>query len=351
MEDPDVAVEELEVREFQGSPEDWDAFMATVPESTACHLAGWDRALSDVLGNEVVRLVAVDGDGRTAAALPLARVRSRIFGDYLVSMPFLNDGGPVGDPAGRRRLAEAARERARTAGVDLLEIRSRQPVSGEGLVRTDRKITVMLDLPAEAARLWEDGFRSKLRSQIRRPMKEGMETRFGADQVDAFYDILARNMRDLGTPVLPRAFFHAVVAEMPDTTWVGVVYHAGQPVAGGFGLVWNGEVEMTWASSVREFDTLAPNMLLYWSFMERAIEKGLGRFNFGRCTRGSGTHRFKRQWGGEDVDLPWAQWSKTGITSTPTPDGGAMSIAVNVWRRLPLGVTNRVGPLLARRIP
>ena len=346
-----VAAKELDVRVFAGTAEEWDGFLRGVPESTACHLAGWDRAIGDVLGNEVIRLEAVDDEGRRVAVLPLVRVRSRLFGDYLVSMPFLNDGGPVGDPEGCRRLAEAAVQHARAADVDLLELRSRQPVSGEGLTQTDRKITVILDLPAETKTLWEDRFRSKLRSQIRRPMKEGMETRFGADQVGPFYDIFARNMRDLGTPVLPRAFFEAIVGALPGHAWVGVVYHGELPVAGGFGTAWQGEVEMTWASSVREFDSLAPNMLLYWSFMERSIEHGMERFNFGRCTRGSGTHRFKKQWGGEDVDLPWAQWSKRGVAATPTPDGGAMSLAVRAWQRLPLVITNRLGPVLARRIP
>lgn len=347
---PRVA-EKLEVRDFAGAPHDWDAYVRTAPGSTVCHLAGWDRALAGVLGNEVTRLVAIDERGRIVAALPLVRVRSRLFGDYLVSMPFLNDGGPIGEPEGRRRLAEAAVERARATGVDLLEIRSRQPLPGAGLVETHRKVTVMLELPADARELWDDGFRSKLRSQIRRPMKEGMETRFGPEQLDAFYEIFATNMRDLGTPVLPHAFFGAIVEAMAAHAWVGVVYHGDIPVAAGFGLTWDDEIEMTWASSLRAFDRLAPNMLLYWSFMERAIEHGVRRFNFGRCTPDGGTHRFKRQWGGRDVDLPWAQWSARGVDSTPTPDGGAMAAAVAVWRRLPLGITNRLGPLLARRIP
>lgn len=341
---------DITVSPFRGSAADWDAFVRAAPGATACHLWGWGGPIGDVLGNEVIRLAATDEEGRIAAVLPMARVKSRLFGDYLVSMPFLNDGGPVGSEAGREALVEAAGRTAREAGVDLLEIRSRERLPGD-LSVTDRKITVILDLPAESETLWKDGLKSKVRSQVRRPMKEGMEVRFGPEHLDAFYGVFARNMRDLGTPVLPRAFFDAIVAALPETAVVGAVYHGDRPAAVGFGLAFGDELEITWASSDRELDRMAPNMLLYWGFMEHAIERGLGRFNFGRCTRGGGTHRFKTQWGGEDVDLPWGQWSAHGVAATPTPDGGAMGLAVRVWQRLPLGVTNRLGPMLSRRIP
>lgn len=340
-----------EVRQTAEDAARWDAFVASDPDATACHAAGWHGIMEDVLGHRVLRLVAHDADGEWAGVLPLVHVRSRIFGDYLVSMPFLNDGGPLGAGPARTALAEAAVGEARRLAVRLLELRARTPVGGAGLVTSDRRITVVLDLPDDPDVLFQKGFRSKLRSQIRRPMKEGMETRFGPDQVEPFYEVFARNMRDLGTPVLPRAFFEAIVARLPENAVAGCVYHGGRPVAAGFGTAWGDEFEMTWASSVRELDRLAPNMLLYWSFMERAITSGLRTFNFGRCTPGSGTHRFKSQWGSRDVALPWAQWSASGACATPTPDGRVTRLAVSAWRRLPLGVANRIGPILSRQIP
>lgn len=325
----------------------WDAFLEGREGATFSHLAGWDGPMAE-LGHRVLRTVAMDGSGNWLAVLPLVHVRSRIFGNYLVSMPFLNDGGPVGEAAGREALVEKAIERAAALRVDLLELRTREAVAG--LDTRTRKVTVLLDLPDSRDELWEDVFRSKLRSQIRRPMKEGMEARFGPDQLDAFYGVFARNMRDLGTPVLPRAFFEATVQGLGEGTLVGAVYHEGRPVATGFGLRYGEELEMTWASSLREYDRLAPNMLLYWSFMEACIERGVGRFNFGRCTPGGGTHRFKRQWGGTDVPLPWGQWSPRGVSATPNPEGG-FGLAVKVWQRLPLALTNRLGPRISRGIP
>lgn len=340
----------LEVIDGRADATAWDAFLENAANSTACHLAAWDAVMENVLGHRSMRMVAVEDDGTWAAVLPLVEVRSRIFGNYLVSMPFLNDGGPVGHDRGRRRLAEAALALATERNVDLLELRGRSPMPGP-LSASSRKIRVDLDLPDTVEALWENGLKSKLRSQIRRPMREGMTARFGAEQVDAFYEVFARNMRDLGTPVLPLRFFEAIATRLGAAALIGCVYHEERPIAAGFGLRWQDEVEITWASSVREFDRLAPNMLLYWRFLERAIEDGHRRFNFGRCTRDSGTHRFKRQWGGADVDLPWAMWSPDATAATPTPDGRFMRVAVRAWQRLPLGVANRLGPRVARQIP
>jgi serine/alanine adding enzyme len=108
---------------------------------------------------------------------------------------------------------------------------------------------------------------------------------------------------------------------------------------------------MTWASSLYAYNKLAPNMLLYWAFMERAIENGLTLFNFGRCTPGSGTHRFKRQWGSRDEQLWWYQQSRGDTTATPSPEQGAFSWGPRLWRRLPLPVATALGPRIVRYIP
>ena len=158
---------------------------------------------------------------------------------------------------------------------------------------SSRKITVLRELPASVEAL-SKSFPSKLRSQIRRPIKEGLIVRFGLDQREPFYEVFARTMRDLGTPVLPRALFERIAAAFPDLVTFGVVYRGNQPLAGGCGFVWRDEFEMTWAGSLREASRLAANMLLYWSFMERAIARGLRMFNFGRCTPGGGTHPLPR---------------------------------------------------------
>jgi hypothetical protein len=132
----------------------------------------------------------------------------------------------------------------------------------------------------------------------------------------------------------------------------GAVYTKdGIPVAGACCLVWRDEIEITWASSLRRYNHLSPNMLLYSKLMEEAIARGLGTFNFGRSTPGASTHRFKQQWGGVDILLPWASWSKEPGAGVPSADRPLYKLAITTWRHLPLVVANRVGPVLARLLP
>ena len=209
---------------------------------------------------------------------------------------------------------------------------------------------VRMALGNDPETLWTSGLPAKLRSQIRRPQKEGMTCRFGPGERHAFYAVFTESMRDLGTPVHSRRLFDALVEVFPEEVIFGVVYHGEEPVAGGCGFLWGGVFEMTWASALRKYTRMAPTMLLYWSFMEKAIERGADLFNFGRCTPGGGTHRFKRQWGGEDTPLPWLEWDRHG-SGGPSADSWAYRTATRVWKHLPLPLANRVGPFLSRRIP
>jgi serine/alanine adding enzyme len=331
----------------------WDAFVSSRSDSTFCHLHGWSTVIESALGHDCTYLAAADEAGAVQAVLPLVRVRSAIFGHYLVSMPFLSYGGPIGEAEAVGFLCDEAAAMAERSGADLLELRTRRELTAAGLTTHARKVTVLLDLPDTADELWKHGLAAKVRSQVRRPQKEGMVARFGTDERDAFYRVFARNMRDLGTPVLGRRFFEQIALALPGHVEFGVIYLDEVPVAAGCGFVWKDEFEITWASSLREHNRKAPNMLLYWSFMERMVQRGLRVFNFGRCTPDGGTHRFKKQWGDtRDVPLPWAQWSRRGVTATPNPDGGSLfRLATRAWSRLPLPVANALGPHLARALP
>lgn len=346
-----MAADALEVEVFTGSGDEWDTFVAGQPGTSFCHQYGWRSIMEDTLGHEAFFWVARGGDEKIAGVLPAVRVRSRLFGDYLISMPFLSYGGPVGSPEACRALAEEA---ARTAGhlqVDLLELRLRHELEGTELARNARKLTVVKDLPDSGEELWERGIRAKVRSQVRRPIKEGMTAGFGADRLEAFYDVFSTTMRDLGTPVLPRSFFESIRDQFPESALFGTVELEGVPVACGCGFFWQGEFEITWAGASRDHSRMAPNMLLYWGFMQECVERGAQAFNFGRCSPESGTHRFKKQWGAVDQPLPWLQWSSSGVFSPPNPDSPKFRAATSAWQRLPVAVTNVVGPPIARLIP
>ena len=340
----------IEVEPFTGSAAEWDAFARGQHGFTHCHLYGWRAVTERVFGHECIYLAARDSSGALAGVLPLVRVRSMLFGHYLVSMPFLNYGGPLGSDSAVRQLASHAVDLARRGGVKLLEMRSRVSLPLDIPV-SHRKITVVLDLPAGEPEVLFKRFDSKLRSQVRKPQKEGVTVRFGRDQVAPFFDVFSAHMRDLGTPTQPRKLFETIADEFPDDAWFGCAWLGDRPIACVAGFQWGGEFEMTWASSLREFQKVAPNMLLYWSFMERCVRAGLGVFNFGRCTPDGGTHKFKRQWGSRDEPLWWYDYAATGSAETPSADDGAYAWGPRLWKRLPLPVANALGPRIVRYIP
>jgi FemAB-related protein (PEP-CTERM system-associated) len=340
---------ELTVRTLNAGEEGrWDEFVRGCPDWTPFQLIGWKRVMQQSLGHDCPYVVATVGD-ELKGVLPLVRVRSALFGHYLVSMPFVNYGGPLGTPAAIRAMTDYVSRIAQRDNVKLLELRSRvalpltMPVS-------HRKITVVLDLPRDSAALWQS-FGSKLRSQVKRPQKEGVQVQFGPDQVDPFYQVFAEHMRDLGTPAMPRAFFRAIADTFPTEAWFGCAYYQGHPVACGAGFHWSGEVELTWASALGAHNRLAPNMLLYWAFMERAVQAGASLFNFGRCSPDGGTHRFKRQWGSRDERLWWYQAAREGATGTPSPSDARYAWGPRVWKRLPLPIATALGPRIVRFIP
>ena len=343
----------MHVEVHAGADREWDDFVRSRSGWTPYHLAGWRRILEEVHGLETTYLVARDDrqtSRRIRAVLPLVHVRSSLFGRYLVSMPFVNYGGPLGDTEGIRAVVDEAAGRADAQGFELLELRSRSelPLS---LPVSRRKVCVGLSLPSDGPEaLWLD-LKSKVRSQVRRPRKEGVEVRFGRDQLDDFYRVYSLHMRDLGTPAQPRQLFEEVAWTFPAHVWVGCARYRGNAVAGGFGFAWEGTFEMTWAADLMAYRKMAPNMALYWGFMERSCREGLTHFDFGRCTPGSGSHRFKLQWGGEDDPLHWYQWSSGRRAATPSPDDSAWSWGPEIWKLLPVRITRALGPRLVRHLP
>src|SRR5215831_5101243 len=224
-----------------------------------------------------------DQQGDVRGVLPLVLLDSRLFGRFLVSMPFFNYGGvDAREENVRALLLEAASQEARTRGATHVELRQSQPLP-IGWHCKERKVSMHLSLPNDFQSLMK-AFPSKLRSQIRRPQKEGMTARAGGiELLDEFYGVFSRNMRDLGTPVYSKTFFRKILETLGKETAICVVSWKGAVVAAGFVYAFRDMMEIPWASSDHRFDRLAPNMLLYGSALEYACQLGCKVFDFGRC--------------------------------------------------------------------
>lgn len=329
----------------------WDDFVARTEGASLYHRAALRDVIESTFGHDTHYLCAKASGSEIVGIFPLVRLRSRLFGDYLVSMPYFNYGGPVAvDPETVDALLARATEIAHELGCSHMEVRECSP-RVDWPVRHD-KVAMWLDLPGTADELWQ-GLSAKLRSQIRRPLKEGAEViHGGADLLDEFYAVFSRNMRDLGTPVYPKRFFAAVQETFPQASCIIVIRLLGRPVAAGFLLGFRDRLEIPWASSLREANPLGVNMLLYWEALKGAIEGGYRVFDFGRSTRDSGPYRFKAQWGAREIALYWHYWLRDGGRPPElNPHNPKYRLAISAWQRLPLGVANRLGPHIVKYLP
>ena len=346
------------VAEYRGGAEAWDTFVRSQSSPipyTHCHLYGWRRVMQAAMGHEAPYLAATDDTtGEILGVLPLVRVKSRLFGHFLVSVPFLNYGGPIGTADAVAALMRHAARMADSDGARVLELRSTHDLGCfDAYSISHRKLTVLMDARGGSEELWSR-IPSKVRSQVRRPRKDGVTVRHGLDQARPFYRVFSRHMRDLGTPVMPWSFFESVVDTFPDSALFAVAYSGATPVACGAGFTWGhgerSEFEITWASALREYNRMSPNMLVYWELMSQIADAGIGTFNFGRCTPGGSTHRFKTQWGTTDQPLWWYEHS-VGGSAPITEDSHGAEIATRLWKHVPLRVANALGPRLIRLIP
>src|SRR4051812_39316813 len=100
---------DVAVSRFAGTAAEWDECVRRQAHWSHFHLYGWKSVIERVFGQECVYLEARDRTSHElVGVLPMVRVRSMVFGHFLVSMPFVNYGGPIGTDAAIRALVGEA---------------------------------------------------------------------------------------------------------------------------------------------------------------------------------------------------------------------------------------------------
>jgi len=336
---------------FADGQEEWNQFVAETPAATLFHDLRWRGVIEDTFGLRAHYLEVRD-EGRLAGVLPMFQVPLPVARSALISLPFLNYGGPLArTPEARQAVLAHAEGLADRLGVRYLELRAREPL-GSRFATSGHKETYEVALDAGAEGVWK-ALNSSVRNKVRKAAKSGVAVRTGLDLLPRFYECYAHNMRDLGTPVVGQGFFERIAAAFPEESEVLVAEHEGRAVGGKFVMMQRGVMYFIWASSVREALRLAPNDALNWCGIELACERGLESCDFGRSTRGSSHAAYKQQWATQPRPLYWERYSPDG-----RPDAAPLRenrpvyrLASACWQRLPLPVANRLGPFLSRYLP
>lgn len=338
--------------------EAWDRFVRASDCSAHYHLFGWRAVLEKTYGNTTIYLAGT-ANGEIRGILPLALVRGFHLMPHLTSLPYLSWAGVCTDDTDlARALIREAGQWGQRVGARYVELHNTRRVrisnglaDDHKLVTSSDKVAMVLPLPRDPEILW-CGLKAKVRNQVKKARKSGLTVETGgAEYLDAFYEVYCENMRDLGSPVHSRQFFRNLLNEFPEDTRLFIVCKDSRPAGGALLVTFKDTAEVPWASSRREFLQYCPNNLLYWEMLRFTCQQGLGRFDFGRSTLGTGTYRFKKQWGSEPRPLYWQYYLPQGA---PPPDpshtGLASRILVSMWKRLPLGLANTVGPRIRGHI-
>ena len=333
------------------TPEDterWEQFVDRCPQASFFHRIGWRQVIERSFGHRTHYLLAERG-AQIVGVLPLAEVKSLLFGHALISLPFCAVAGVAAtDEEAASALQQAAQDLGARLGVQHLELRNPAPRAPawprQDLYASFRK-TLAADPEANMLAIPR-----KQRAMVRKGIKNGLASELDAG-VERFFALYADNVHRHGTPPLPRRYFEALKRQFPGTEVLTVVDAAGKPVSSVLSFYFKDEVLPYYAGDVVGARDLAANDFKYWELMRRACEKGVRLFDFGRSKQGTGPYDFKRNWGFEPAPLAYEYrlYRRESIPQN-NPLNPKYRAFIALWKRLPIGVANAVGPHLVKSL-
>lgn len=327
----------------------WDAFVHQCPEASFFHRAGWQTLLRDIFRHDSHFLYAEDG-GAIQGVLPLGHVKSRLFGNALVSMPFGVYGGvAASDAAAAELLEQEAQSLARRLGVDHLEMRNVQRRHTDWPLQ-DLYVTFRKSIGAddEANML---AIPRKQRAMVRKGIKNGLQSSIDPD-VNRFFALYADNVHRHGTPAMSKRYFQALLTTFgEDCEVLTVSSPEGRPLSSVLSFYFRDEVLPYYAGDDEAARDLAANDFKYWELMRHAAARGARVFDYGRSKQGTGSFAFKKNWGFEPQPLHYEyQLYKRDAVPQNNPSNAKYQFVIRTWRRLPRALVNFVGPHIVRNL-
>ena len=332
----------------------WDAFVAAHPHGTFLHRAAWSGLLEQGFRHPSHYLIA-EQDGAVVGILPLARVKTLLFGDSLISSPFLVYGGPLAASAEAfLALEQAARALMRTLGAPVMEWRFRDPIPADVMdgwqARDDLYVTFRKPISADDD-VNMKAIPRKQRAMVRKGIDKGL-TSVASRNVDTLFRVYSESVRNLGTPVFPRRWFRMLAEAFGPAMDVVTVLHDGAPVASVLSFYdERGEVLPYYGGGTAASRPLAAHDFMYWEVMRRAAGRGCTGFDFGRSKAGTGSFAFKKNWGFTPTPLLHRFYLAPGrAIPDHNPLNPKYALFIKAWQRLPLPIANLIGPHIVRGV-
>jgi len=340
----DLQIRELTESEFAK----WDAFVNEAPGATFFHRAGWKTVLERAFGHTATFLYA-EREGRIEGVLPLGQIKSLLFGNTLVSLPFCVYGGIVATNAeAAAALRKAACDLAERLRVDALELRNLRP-SGEGWPTKDLYVTFRKEIDSDAEQNLK-AIPRKQRAMVRKGIQAGLLGE-EAPGWERLYRVYSESVRNLGTPVFPEKYFRILREVFGGDCRVLMITHEGQDIAGVMSFYFRDEVLPYYGGSIAMARSLKGNDFMYWELMRRSAEEGIRIFDYGRSKEGTGSYSFKKNWGFTPEPLHYEYYLvKSDAIPEVNPMNPKYQLFIKAWKKLPLPVANLLGPYLARSL-
>ena len=327
----------------------WDAFVDAMPDGTFCHRAAWARVIEKAFGHRTF-FAFTEHDGAITGILPLAHVKTRLFGNTLVSSPFCVYGGLLAADAESAAALEAHAETLlRSTRAEAVELRDRQSCAADGgwVGRPDLYVTFRKSIEADHERNLK-AIPRKQRAMVRKGIQHGLTSVCHRD-IAVLHRIYAESVRNLGTPVFSRRYFDVLLAAFGDAADIVTILDDEQPIASVMNFYFRDEVLPYYGGGTAKARNRAGNDFMYWEVMRRAADRGCRLFDFGRSKIGTGAHAFKHNWGFTPAPLHYRYRLAPGAA---IPDHNPLNpkyrLFIEGWKRLPLPVANLIGPHIVR---
>lgn len=332
----------------------WDAFVHAHPQATFCHLAAWRRVIEAAFAHRT-HYVMAEQDGAVVGVLPLVHVKTRLFGNTLVSNPFCVYGGPLAvDADVVRALADHAGALRAKLDATACEFRFLHAPEDGGLDETWQERGALYNTFRRAIAGDQEGnlksIPRKQRAVVRKAIERGLSVVVDRN-VDVLHGIYAESVRNLGTPVFARRYFRILAEAFGKAMDVVTVSDAGKPVASVMNFYFRDEVLPYYGGGLPAARACFANDMMYWETMKRAGARGYRVFDFGRSKSGTGAFSFKKNWGFAPLALPYrVQVAEGEAMPEVNPLNPKYRLMIAAWKRLPLPVANLLGPILVRGV-